>query len=110
MDYKQMEVGGSVWHRFSRITINNPRPGYPTVVCAEDEVIALGSNEVTLHVGDLKFEFNPVETFELVNPVTNELMGATSTGIDVHVLVYSYVMHEAKKRDIKFEETGVLDY
>lgn len=104
MDYKQTEVMGSSWHRFSRINIDNPRPGSPVVTCTEDEVIALTEGEVIRNLGHLRFHFNLDEVFELLNPATNEPIGGSGTGADAYVLVYSYVMHEAKKRDARLAE------
>lgn len=101
MDYKQTEVIGSAWHRFSRIVIENPRPGIPTVTCIEQEVIALTSGEVIRDVGNLSFIFDPSGTFEILNPLDNTPTGQMASGSDVYALVYSLVMAEAKARDLR---------
>ena len=100
MDYKQSDVSGHLWHRFSRVIIENPRPGTPTVHCIEDEVIATSYGESIRQADTLAFNFNPDETFDLLNPLTNQPTGVTASGAEVYALVFSYVLHEAKKRDI----------
>lgn len=99
MDYKQTEVTGQAWHRFSRVVIDNPRDQAPSVVCVEQEVIALESGEIVRDVGNLNFGFDPTAQFPLLNPLTNEPTGQYASGAAVYALVYSYVMAEAAKRD-----------
>lgn len=99
MDYKQSDVAGTAWHRFGKIVIENPYLSQPVVNCAEEEVITLSAGEFIRDVDMLSFNFDPTEEFVLLDPTTNASLGTTSTGLNVYVLVYSYVMHEAAKRD-----------
>lgn len=99
MDYKQTEVAGTYWHRFSRIMVDNPYMAQPSVSCVEQEVITLPAGFFARDVGTMSFDFDPSESFDILNPVTNEPIGSTATGVDVYTLVYSYVLHEAMKRD-----------
>lgn len=99
MDYKQTNIAGQQWHRFSRIVIDNPRNAAPSVTCVEQEVIALASGEIIRDVGNLNFPFDPSAQFDILNPDTNLPTGATATGAQVYALVYGYVMHQAAKRD-----------
>lgn len=99
MDYKQASIAGSQWHRFSRIVINNPRPGAPSITCVEQEVTALASDEIARDVGNLNFAFDPAAVIAVLDPTTNVATGATTTGAQIYALVYSYVMSEAAKRD-----------
>jgi len=98
-DYKQTSIAGQQWNRFSRVVIDNPRNAAPSVICVEQEVIALEAGEVVRDVGNLHFPFDPSAEFPILNPVTNEPTGATATGAQVYALVYGYVMSEAAKRD-----------
>lgn len=99
MDYKETTVAGQRWHRFSKIVIDNPRPGTPSVLCVEQEVIALGDTEVSREVNNLYFPFNPEAVFPVLNPVTGQATGDSATGGMVYALVWSLVMAEAAKRD-----------
>ena len=81
MDYKQTTIAGQKWHRFSRIVIDNPRAQAPSVVCVEQEVIALESGEVIRDVGNLNFAFDPDTQFEIINPLTNEPTGQWRGGL-----------------------------
>jgi hypothetical protein len=98
-DYKQTEITGQQWNRFSEITIENRRKGTPFVRCVEQQVTALQNGEVMREVGCLNFLFNPEEEFAILNPTTNEPTGGVANGAEVYVLIYSYVMAEAAKRD-----------
>lgn len=100
MDYKQTDIIGHKWHRFSRVVIENPRTSSPFVVCVEQEVLALEGSEIVRDIGNLNFGFDPNATFELINPLTNEPTGQLADGKTVYALVYSYVMSEAAKRDV----------
>lgn len=99
-NYKQTTIAGQQWNRFSRIVIDNPRSAAPSVMCVEQEVIALGEGEVVRDIGNIGFPFDPEASFPVIDPVTNESFGVMATGAEVYALVYSYVMAEAEKRDI----------
>lgn len=99
MDYKQTDVTGTTWHRFSRVSIENPYQGQPRVNCSEQECITLPTGDFIRDIDMLSFDFDPSEEFPLLNPSTNEPLGGTSSGLNAYILVYSYVMHEAAKRD-----------
>lgn len=99
MDYQQTEITGQQWHRFSQILIENRRNETPFVRCLEQEVTVLQNGEIVRDVSPLNFMFDPALEFEVLNPLTNEPTGTTSTGADVYTLVFSYVMAMAKKRD-----------
>lgn len=98
-DYKQTGIAGSKWHRFGRIVIDNPRTAAPSVLCVEQEVIALADNEIVREVGNLSFPFDPNLQFEIIDPVSNTGTGQFASGGAVYALVYSYVMHMATERD-----------
>lgn len=99
-DYKQTTIAGDKWNRFSKIVIDNPYQAPPQVICVEQEVIALGDGRnVLTDAGNLNFPFDPNEAFPLLNPLTGEEVGSTVMGAQAHAIIWSYVMHEAKKRD-----------
>lgn len=99
MDYKQSDVAGTTWHRFNRVVIENPYLGQPVVKCAEQECITLPTGDFIRDIDMLSFNFDPLAEFPLLDPTTNEPLGSLGSGLNAYVLVYSYVMHEAAKRD-----------
>lgn len=106
-DYKQSNIVGQKWNRFSRIVIDNPRSAAPSVMCVEQEVISLGDDEVVRDIGNLSFPFNPAEEFDILDPSTNMSTGQTASGAMVYALVYSFVMGQALKRDVPVEPVAV---
>lgn len=98
-DYKQTTIAGQQWNRFPRIVIDNPRNAAPSVLCVEQQVIALAQGEVFRDIGNLNFPFDPSTQFDILDPNTNLPTGAKGTGAQVYALVYGYVMDQAAKRD-----------
>lgn len=99
-DYKETTVVGSRWHRFGRVVINNPRGGFPSVSCVEQEVLSIGeAEEIVRDVGNLDFAFNASEEIPVLDPLTMQPTGITATMGDVYTLVFSAVMAKAKARD-----------
>lgn len=98
-DYKESNVAGVQWHRFRRITIDNPRLGVPTVTCDEEQVLSAGGAEHRQDVGAMAFRFDPAAEFPVLDPETGEPTGATATGAQVYALIYGYVLAEAARRD-----------
>ncbi len=104
-DYKQTTVAGTLWNRFGRIEIDNTRNGVPSIVCAEQSVIILGSNEIVKEVGTLRFDFDATAEFPILDPVTNTVQNddwleALPKGMRTYVLIYSYVLSQASLRDV----------
>jgi hypothetical protein len=99
MDYKETSIAGQQWHRFSRVVIDNPYQGFPSVVCVEQEVIALASGPLIRDVANLNFPFDPAAVVDIIDPSTNLPTGGTVDGATIYAMVYSYVMAEAAKRD-----------
>lgn len=99
MDYKETEVAGTAWHRFSRIMVDNPYQQLPQIACVEQEVVTLPAGFFARDVGTMIFPFDPNEEFDILDPTTNQLSGQTGTAAQVYALVYSLVLHEAMKRD-----------
>ena len=103
-DYKQSSVTGTLWHRFGRIEIDNPRNGTPSISCTEQAVLSVGGDEVAREVGTLRFDFDAAADFPLLDPATNEMqdeswLAALPRGMRAYVLIYSYVLSQAAIRD-----------
>jgi len=99
-DYKETNVVGSQWNRFSRVIIENPLHENQTVNCVEQQVVVLGDKTIVQDIGNLWFNFDPDFKVPLLHPETGELLGET-TGSAVLLHVYSYVMAQALIRDEK---------
>jgi len=100
-DYQQSSIAGTRWKRARRINIDNPLSGTPTVLFAEDEVIALGDG-VTIErlASSLSVPYDPEHTFPLRDPATGEMLpGQTGTQAQLYTLLYSAYWALALARD-----------
>jgi hypothetical protein len=72
-DYQQSSIVGTRWKRARRISIDNPLNGAPSVLFAEDEVMALGDG-VTIErpASNLTAGYDPGHSFPLRDPATGE--------------------------------------
>ena len=98
-DYKETSVTGTSWQRCNCVHIDNPHGTMPQVTFAEEVVATLGIDTFTKPTTQIVFPFDPAVVIELRNPVTNELTGATVTGLDVYVALYSFYLQKAAERD-----------
>lgn len=98
-EYKETSVAGTLWNRFSRVVIENPRSGNPYIHCVEQEVLNAGEKEIVRDIGNLGFSFQQDYEFDLLNPLDNTPTGEKAKMSDVYVLVYSCVLSKAKERD-----------
>jgi hypothetical protein len=101
MDYKEVTGAGKTWQRCYSLTILNLRNEIPRVRYEEQVVSIVGDVEVSRPVGSCESQFSAGKTFELRNPLTNELLGKTVTEADLHVMLYSHYMATAAARDAK---------
>lgn len=98
-DYKETAVTGTSWQRCNGVTISNPYLGQPTVLMQEEVIAAVGDNRFVQTAPGLSFDFDPAEVINLRNPQTGELVGATMTGMDLYVALYSLYIQKAHERD-----------
>jgi hypothetical protein len=99
-DYKESEVTGVSWQRAYRITVENKLNTNPTMVFEEEAVVDVGDVVTTNHVGNVQGEYNPEDTFPLLNPETGEPLGGSITQAEMYVMLYSVYIHLAAQRDI----------
>lgn len=101
-DYRQSTVSGHAWTRAYSVTLLNPINEASTAIFSEEDVVALGDGKhIKQPAGACSDEFtaaNAGESFDLVHPVTGQVVG-TATYQDVYVLMASLYMHVALKRD-----------
>lgn len=106
-NYKETEVSGSSYVRAREVVVSNVLDGYKGIMYVEEEVSILGNKIMRENVGAIHQEFtaeNAGTEFPLLNPITNELIGATATFQDVYVLLFSLYYHMAELRDAANEQ------
>ena len=99
MNYKEQLEQGQVWTRCYRVEISNPYNGIQSVNMMEETIISIAGETITKPGRLLTKTFNASETFELVNPLTGEPLGASITHADLYVMFFSLWLKTAKERD-----------
>ena len=106
-NYKETEVSGTSYVRAREVVVSNVLDGYKGIMYVEEEVSILGSKIMRENVGAIHQEFtaeNASTEFPLLNPITNEPIGATATFQEVYVLLFSMYYHMAALRDAANEQ------
>lgn len=106
-NYKETAVSGTSYIRAREVTITNTLGGYKGIMFCEEEVSVFGEKIMRENVGAIHQEFTPENAsteFQLLNPVTNEPIGATATYQDVYILLFSLYYHMAAQRDAANEQ------
>lgn len=65
MDYKETAITGKSWRRASRVIIDNPLGGTPSVMFVEDEAINTGTDTITRPVANLSSVFDPANSLHV---------------------------------------------
>lgn len=99
-DYKETNLAGKSWQRCPQVLISNPRKGAPTVRFSEETVANLGEREFVESLPGIVFEFDPAVVIQLRNPETGDIIpGATVTGAEIYVAIWSFYIQKATERD-----------
>lgn len=99
-DYKERPLTGKSWQRVNRLVVENPYQQSPYVNVCEQEAYQIGDDVAFKDLGvTMAATFEPAETIQLRNPLTDELLGATATHADIQVLLYSLTRHMQEQRD-----------
>lgn len=98
-DYNESTVSGKSWQRCPQVLISNPHEGKPVVRLSEETVVTVGDKKFTESLPGIQFEFDPNIVIQLRNPETGAPIGATMTGIQVYVALYSLYIQKAMERD-----------
>lgn len=94
-DFKQTEVYGTSWQRCFNVNISNPRNAQPLVRLDQELIANVGGKEFSQMVESITFPFDPAILIQLRNPNTGETTGATMTGAQVYVALYSLYIQKA---------------
>lgn len=100
-EYREQIIEGKRWTRIPRVVIENPKIGVPSLYAVEEEAVHLGGEQYvfTATGTGLQATFDPLATFQLRHPETDELLGDSATQMDLQVLVYSFCRHLQEIRD-----------
>ena len=104
VNYRQTNVSGESWQRCTRVVIENPLNGTPSVNFIEEKVVNLGDQYITTPCDNLTLSFDATAEFPLVDPVTGEVpVERTSMShFEVYAVLNSLYIYLAKKRDEVF--------
>lgn len=92
-------VSGTKWKRSNIVKIYNDLDATPSVIFKEQWVIDDGEIKMKQPAGGCSDKMeNPSETFDLLNPETQEVIGSMSYQ-EVYVALHSLYRHVAGKRD-----------
>lgn len=105
MDYKQSAVTGESWQRCLRIEIINPSGATPSIRFDEERRIALADGtSIGIPAGSIHKDFtDPSATIPLLDPSTDNPVGATISHGEVFSILWSLYMALAAERDATVE-------
>lgn len=98
-NYNEQSGSGQSWQRCYTITIDNPYQATPVITFHEELVVQIGDNTIRQPKTSCRVQFDPNQTFNVVNPENNINTGATLTHKDLYVYLYSLYIDAATKRD-----------
>lgn len=105
-NYKEQSATAttSPYRRVRYIGIRNPPDGVPTVEVLEADSVILNGKKLHLNegVGGITRAMDAAglaESFPLLNPADDSVLGGTGTGAQVFALIYSWARAQQAKRD-----------
>jgi len=101
-NYQEQTITGTQWTRAFHVSCENPVTGAKRLTYHEETAIDIGGNVVTSRKGQtLECPYDPSnegDTFNLVHPVTGEVVG-TMTEQALYIALGSHYVHKATQRD-----------
>lgn len=85
-NYAEAAITGIAWKRISRVIIDNPRNQTPSLMMVEDEVVNIGTKEISTAVANLSCSFDPtdhddVALYDLLNKKYIKMRTARDTAV-----------------------------
>lgn len=101
-DYRESTSTTKSWRRAYSVRLDNPinDPNERSVVFSEEDVVEMGDRTITTPVSTVRSGFTPEATFELVNPLTGELLGQTVSHQELYIMLASLYLDLAAARDL----------
>lgn len=112
-NYNENTLVGEIitYQRSNKVIIENNLDQIPIITFME-QIISILPDNTKVIIGRTKCEdslLNPYEELNLLNPVTDEIIG-TAKYVDAQILLYSVYRHIANKRDSKLTITSEANY
>jgi hypothetical protein len=102
-NYKEISVSGETWQRCFLLNISNQFNEQPFFEFHEEKVALLSDDIVKKNVGYFVEPLNIGEEFDILNPQTGLPSGQKSTQGQIQLLLTSFYMHCANKRDVALQ-------
>ena len=104
--YNSTNVVGESWVRSNKVICTNLYGENPSIYYAEEELFNFTDGKVVnsiyspmLPAGEIFTTENANTEFQLISPITDELLNKTATYEDVYILLHSLYFHLVSKRD-----------
>jgi hypothetical protein len=98
--YRQVLGDGEALTRISRVVIENPYNGTPSMHAVEETILNISGEEHKISLGaSLSATFSPSTQFPLRHPDTDELIGGTGSHQDIQLYLYSALRAMQIERD-----------
>lgn len=97
-NYKESDVTGTQWTRCTRVVIENPYGGAPSIIFVEENAIQLGEKVITQPSGNLFTPFNPTDEIPLLDDNGVDTL-ETFNHLQVYQMLNSLYMYLAAQRD-----------
>ena len=110
-NYQETTISGTSYVRGREVTVINQLGGYKGIMFAEERVSVFGETVMRENIGAIHQELtteNAATEFQLLNPVTNEPIGATASFQDVYAILFSLYYHLAAQRDAANQDQGEI--
>lgn len=99
-NYQETAVSGIQWKRCTRLVLNNPFGGVPSVRFEEEEAIGVGERTLTFPVNEMFVKpFSVSGSFPILNPENGVPAGPTMTHTELITILYSLYIACATERD-----------
>lgn len=100
MNYKQTDLEGTSWVRCRAVNITNPlEEGAPVAVFQEEKIVSVGDVNIKVDIGFCAKPFESAALIPLLNPVTGEPTGESTTHAELYKVLFSLYMQTAIERD-----------
>lgn len=98
-NYRETTVAGTEYLRCRSVHIINEKDRVPVVAFGQELVTILPGRTVFEGAGELRVDFDPNKTINVINPLTGEPTGQSMTYGEVYAVLYSAWLQEAQARD-----------